>query len=204
MKKYFKEVRESLVSQYLNESEMVYSGYHNNDYIKKQLSSYLGQLVKNLNEYGVDTVIKDHDTSFSITLRTASNYIKAYKTQKSYCEAIEDIAFLFDKYDNKYIEVEDKEEDKEDSNYKKPIIGYKKLNIGYNYYVNDEGEEMILDTKDLKDDIKKLSTEDLFYNITDLYDKLKDNIEYLLNEFETVKEIILEEIKDREDEKNEM
>ncbi len=107
MKKYFKEVRENLVAQYLNDSEMVYSGYHNNEYIRKQLSAFIGQIVKNLHDYGVDTVTKEHDTSFSIALRTATKYIKAYRTQKSYCEAIEEISMLFDKYDNKYIEVED-------------------------------------------------------------------------------------------------
>ena len=62
---------------------------------------------------------------------------------------------------------------------------------------------MILDTKSLREDVKKLSTEDLIDNITDLYYKLKDNIEYLLDKFENVKEIILEEIKEREKEKNE-
>ena len=103
---YFKDLREKATAEMLNNSEKVYNGYQNDEYIRRQLRAFIGELTKYAASTGVDTVypLDGHDTSFTITMKAADSYIKAYRSQAKYDDAIVNISGLFDKYDSHYFE----------------------------------------------------------------------------------------------------
>ena len=110
---YFKDLREKATADMLNKSELVYNGYQNNEYIRRMLRAFIGELVEYAASVGIDTVypLDGHDTSFTITMKAADSYVKAYRSQAKYDDAIENISGLFDKYDSYYFENELVEED---------------------------------------------------------------------------------------------
>ena len=103
MKK-FKELRLTITNNAIKEAQdKIYNGSsYNNEYIRRQLISFIGEIEKYLPEYGVDVSLDvDRDNSFSIRHMRAFDFVKGYKTCYKYIEAIARISALFEIYDNK-------------------------------------------------------------------------------------------------------
>ena len=98
---YFKDIRENATKTALNNSEYVYNTKSSQEYIRRQLQNYIGELNNGCKDCGINVQYgeNDADTYYTITLKAAFSYIKAYKTQSKYCEAIENISNLYNKFD---------------------------------------------------------------------------------------------------------